>query len=300
MKKKLSVLLSLLILALAFSSNAFAEGDPLSDALGNAKFSQLFNFLEQQGFSVDSDQIIVTTIDHSPFSNEQNIPVNMTVTLVPFIKATGESARIAYWNGTWGTRVSNGALATIGENHLYIYNGSNVRALSSSKDLARIMNTPLYAVLGSVPSCVQETTITVTDSADITIQPTDSPSQPNAPVIPEPTATNCKTVDVARVGYTTLGFLAWKFHQSKYFCYNGSTVSSVTVTPYVSNMDPLFYYQGIVSQSNIFGSGNSSHTSMRQGRIDNCISTYGCIASLYPAVQIKSFSNGSYTYSTWQ
>ena len=143
MKKKLSVLLSLLILALAFSSNAFAEGDPLSDALGNAKFSQLFNFLEQQGFSVDSDQIMVTIINNSPFSNEKNTPVNMTVTLVPFVKSTGESARIAFWNGTWGTHESAGALATIGEHNIYIYDGKNVRALNSSKDLGRLMSVPL-------------------------------------------------------------------------------------------------------------------------------------------------------------
>ena len=300
MKKKISVFLSLLVLVLAFTSNVFAEGDPLSNALENVKFFQLYNFLGRQGFSVNSEQIGITTINSSPFNNEQSTPVNMTVTLVPFVKSTGESARIAFWNGTWGTHESAGALATIGEHNIYIYDGKNVRALNSSKDLGRLMSVPLYAVPGSVPPNIQETTVTVTSNTNTGIQATDSPSQPDAPVIPGPTATSCKTVDVARVGYTTLGFLAWKFHQSKYFCYNGSTVSSISVNPYVSNMDPLFYYQGIVSQSDYFGSGNSSHTSMRQGRIDNCISTYGCIASFYPAVQINSFSNGSYTYSTWQ
>jgi hypothetical protein len=116
-------------------------------------------------------------------------------------------------------------------------------------------------------------------------------------------AAGCRTVDVARVGRDIFGFVVYKFHQIKRWCWSYPRITSVSVSTYVSDVDPNMEYRGIFgSVSNYYtwccGSGRSGHYSLRQGKFENCILWFPCTRTEYPWVKIRAHGNGSYTYAT--
>src|ERR687895_613495 len=58
-------------------------------------------------------------------------------------------------------------------------------------------------------------------------------------------AAGCRTVDVARVGRDIFGFVVYKFHQVKRWCWRYPRITSVSVSTYVSDVDPNMEYRGI-------------------------------------------------------
>jgi hypothetical protein len=89
-------------------------------------------------------------------------------------------------------------------------------------------------------------------------------------------ALGCRTVDIPKVGRDIFGFVVYKFHQVKRWCWNRPRVTSVSVYTYVSDVDPNMDYEGIVASNSYFyrwccRSGTSGHYSMRQGKFKNCI-----------------------------
>ena len=116
-------------------------------------------------------------------------------------------------------------------------------------------------------------------------------------------AAGCRTVDVARIGRSALGFVVYKFHQVKRWCWSYPRITSVKTSTYVSDVDPNWDYKGIVSASGSFfrwccGDARSGHRTLRQGRFDNCIPWIGCIRREYPWVRISVRGNGTYSYTT--
>jgi hypothetical protein len=84
-------------------------------------------------------------------------------------------------------------------------------------------------------------------------------------------AAGCRTVDVARIGRSALGFVVYKFHQVKRWCWSYPRVTSVRTSTYVSNVDPNWDYRGVIASRGFFyrwccGDGRSGHYTFRQGR----------------------------------
>jgi hypothetical protein len=89
-------------------------------------------------------------------------------------------------------------------------------------------------------------------------------------------AQGCRTVDIPRVGRDIFGFVVYKFHQVKRWCWNFPRITSVRVYTYVSDVDPNMDYDGIIASNSYFytwccGRSTSGHYSMRQGKFKNCI-----------------------------
>lgn len=66
-------------------------------------------------------------------------------------------------------------------------------------------------------------------------------------VVAPASASGCLSVDAWRNKYTLLGFLAYRWHQTKYFCWSGGAVNSVSVGYYVSDNDGTNYFRGLLS-----------------------------------------------------
>ncbi len=123
---------------------------------------------------------------------------------------------------------------------------------------------------------------------------------------PEPLATiasasGCSTVDAWKNMYTALGFLAYRWHQTKYRCWSAGAITAVTIGHYISDSDGLNFYRGLLSSDKWYyswnGNSKGGHYSIRQAIMENCIPILGCWVSKYPWVKIWVTANGSYTYA---
>jgi hypothetical protein len=116
-------------------------------------------------------------------------------------------------------------------------------------------------------------------------------------------ASGCRTVDIAKTGRDILGFVVYRFHQVKRWCWSYPRVTSTSVYTYVSDVDPNMDYAGIVAaQGNYFtwccGNGTSGHYSLRQGKFKNCVLWLPCWRTEYPWVKIWVHGDGSYRWAT--
>jgi len=113
----------------------------------------------------------------------------------------------------------------------------------------------------------------------------------------------CRTVGVARVHRTFLGFVAFKFWQRKRWCWSYPRILSRQVTTYITDVDPNYQYVGVVSSWGAWyiwccRTLYSGHSSFRQARFTNCVLKIGCVGEYYPWVRINTRANGSFTYAT--
>ncbi len=116
-------------------------------------------------------------------------------------------------------------------------------------------------------------------------------------------ASGCRTVDVARVGRDIFGFVVYKFHQRKRWCWDYPEITSRYVSTYVTDVDPNMEYRGVVGANGYFytwccSNGRSGHYSFRQGKFENCVLWFPCMRTEYPWVRIRSRGDGSYAYRT--
>src|ERR671919_1314000 len=65
-------------------------------------------------------------------------------------------------------------------------------------------------------------------------------------------AAGCRSVDVARIGRSALGFVVYKFHPVKRWCWSYPRVTSVRTSTYVSNVDPNWDYRGVIASRSFF------------------------------------------------
>ena len=291
MKKNLLNYTAPLAFSLVLSANSQAEVSDESFAhIANTEaFSSLADYITERGFSVEMHQFgqSYTGAELASQAGLKSIDDDFELSLVPFISKDGQSARVAYWAGYWNGEYKEGALATVDTNEMFWYQDGDIMPVGLS-ELADKIGFPIFLASGEVPFGQSQLEVTTQENNIATSQ------------LELAAASGCKQVDASRRGYTLLGFVAWRFHHVKEFCYNGDDVYNVTMWEYVSEMDPLFNYRGVVSSSDHFGPGNNSHTSLRQAHIENCVIKYGCIGSLYPSVEIVAHSNGSHDTRTWQ
>lgn len=250
----------------------------------------LSEFLMKQGYQKSIGSAMIASVQ----CNGNHL--NGVVVIIPFTQ-NGSTivAQIAQWNGSWNTTEYDGAIAVIQDRQEWVYDYDELQHKIipvKKSEWIKKNDVPFGYIQGfSLPlvkqdvSLVTEISQPYVDNGFQGIQLTGT--------------TSCKTVDIQKTVYTLLGFVAYRFHQRKYWCYNGSTVSNVNIGVYLSDVDPNFYYKGIVNQWDILGQNSTFHDSMRQAQVDNCIVKYGCIGSSYPAIQIITYANGQYSYSTW-
>jgi hypothetical protein len=114
-------------------------------------------------------------------------------------------------------------------------------------------------------------------------------------------ASGCNTVDAWKNLYTALGFLAYRWHQTKYRCWSGGAITTVSIGTYVSHSDGMNFYRGLLSKDQWYyswnGNSKGGHYSIRQAIMENCIPLVGCWVSKYPFVKTWVTANGSYTYA---
>ena len=115
-------------------------------------------------------------------------------------------------------------------------------------------------------------------------------------------ASGCRTVDIPKTVRDLFGFVVYKFHQVKRWCWTNPRITSVTVSTYVSDVDPNMEYGGIVNSASYYyawccGSGTSGHYSLRQGKFENCILWFPCTRVEYPWIKIWAHGDGSYAWA---
>lgn len=113
----------------------------------------------------------------------------------------------------------------------------------------------------------------------------------------------CRTVDVAKTGRSILGFVVYRFHQVKHWCWHYPRITSRTAWVYVDKVDPNMNYEGVVSSVGYYyawinGVPGSGHYSFREGKFQNCVLWIGCLGTYYPWVKIWTRANGTYSYAT--
>ena len=137
-------------------------------------------------------------------------------------------------------------------------------------------------------------------SAEVNV---DTSAEVNVETSTETSSSGCRRVDVARIGRSILGFVVYKFHQVKKWCWSYPRITWKEVYTYVSDVDPNMDYRGVVSAVGYFytwccSSGYSGHYSLRVGKFENCEPVLGCIRTEYPWVKIWARGDGSYRWAT--
>lgn len=95
--------------------------------------------------------------------------------------------------------------------------------------------------------------------------------------------------------YTWLGNTAYRYVKYQRFCFDGSRITSTpTVWHYIDNVASSYQWRGETAPSPYWES-SSRYYSWRQGRVENCVIKYGCIANAYPDAWIRSYGNGYWT-----
>ena len=113
----------------------------------------------------------------------------------------------------------------------------------------------------------------------------------------------CRTVDVAHVGRDIFGFVVYRFHQRKRWCWDYPRITSKSVTTYVSDVDPNMEYRGVVEANGYFytwccSDAYSGHVSLRQAKFENCVLWFPCTRTEYPWVRIRVRGDGSWAAAT--
>lgn len=270
------LLFTLLIISqqpVSANDNGVAQ-DLVTQAQEHTVVQHLTKWLEQQGYKMNRENILIDHFSDKSFGKSQE-SVDIGVVLLPFLDDSLNSARIAYWSGNWNDTATQGAVTVIDDSNVYGLDEEDVVVLDLDT-ASEYFDFPIYTLPGSVPPD--------SVSKDIQVRMQES---------------GCKTLDAYRAAYSLLGFTLFRFHQHKYFCYGNGQVTNVSVSAYVSHMDWVAVYNGVVSSWDHHH--GSSHDSMRQGQIQLCVvGDIGCYATYHPAVQIIVYSSGNYWYTTWQ
>jgi hypothetical protein len=124
------------------------------------------------------------------------------------------------------------------------------------------------------------------------------------PASAEASFSGCRTVDVARVGRSPLGFVVYKFHHVKRWCWRYPRITYVRAYTYISDLDGYaMRYGGVTAATDYMYAWccrvrTSGHFSLRQGKFSNCFWKFGCWREDHPWVRISARADGTYTART--
>ncbi len=276
-KIRRSFLLATLFAFLLFSgitSIALAqEGNPHETG---RQFDQLSTFLKEMGYEAEEGEVIRSQINDVTFNDDIEVAVHISVRLFPFVKDDGSRATIAAWRGRWDQDFYKGAVATLNETEMYGVMDGSVQKI---ENIESYLEFPLYALAGPNPPGTSSVT-EAENTEPITL------------------STSCTTVHREATAYSYLGSKMYSYAMDKYFCFNGSTVFNINVNAYLAYSDGIHSYLGTVGSTDYYKNGNTSHYSFRQAHIRKCVVQYGCIADMYPWIEIEGYYNGYVTSYT--
>ena len=114
-------------------------------------------------------------------------------------------------------------------------------------------------------------------------------------------ARRCYVVDKYRTAHDFIThFVVWRFHHKVRWCATYPTIdsSSLRVDSFYSNIDSQFQVDWDDHGTGWWyawkGSSTGGHYSRRQGKIDNCLLKWGCLASHYPQIEMWVNGNGAW------
>ena len=120
------------------------------------------------------------------------------------------------------------------------------------------------------------------------------------------TASGCNKVTVRNRAETLLEYTAYRFNTWTYWCWNrqNRTISNVRTGWYLSDVDSQFIWREmLIDNTHYFawysGYSTSGYKHEKQGRIENCLLHYGCIGNTYPRNILYSYSNGTWSWYTY-
>jgi len=120
----------------------------------------------------------------------------------------------------------------------------------------------------------------------------------SSPLIAASYASGCNNLDAWRNKYTLLGSLAYRWHQTKYWCYSNNAITDVSIGYYVSDSNGFNTFQGLAGTNEYFfswnGNSHGGHYSFREATMQNCF--YICAGTQYPWVKIWAYSNGGWAW----
>jgi len=236
------------------------NGDFVADALSRKDVKNLITFLSSMGYQIVDSLSIISSVRCGEGQDQA------TVAVIPFTQdGSTLAAHITLWTASWNSKNFDGSIALVETSQNVVYSYSEKKGILSEEkeNWRKRAKIPFESIQGFQLPMTND--LEVAETMDVPSQS----FQENSSIQPLAT-TYCKTVQAARIGYTFLGFVAYKFWERVYFCYNGvSAVSNVQVSAYVSNMDSQHYYRGVVSQWGYYQ--GTSYNAMRQAQIDNCV-----------------------------
>ncbi|MEV0157893.1 hypothetical protein AB0H57_29855 [Micromonospora sp. NPDC050686] len=98
---------------------------------------------------------------------------------------------------------------------------------------------------------------------------------------------------------TLLGAKAFDWHKVLHYCW--SKKGKVTIKErrhYIKNNDGLNFDRGLVSNTQS-GKGTAHYASTMQGRVENCVTKYGCISVKNPYIRIVVNGKKGLPYQIW-
>jgi len=112
-------------------------------------------------------------------------------------------------------------------------------------------------------------------------------------------ATNaCRWVTVSRWYNNALGMRLFTYYERIDWCYNGSTITSVSRTRWGEVGAPFWEFKGHVGSTTSGGTGQWSYRAWTQGHYALCMPYVLCAQHKYPWIDITVRANGTYSYST--
>jgi hypothetical protein len=120
-------------------------------------------------------------------------------------------------------------------------------------------------------------------------------------------ASGCRKVTLRNRTSTLLGLTAYRFNTWTRWCWERAKhqVYDVSTGWFITDADTQEYWRGIVNDELGYydfgandGHPHSAYKHYRQGRFENCVLKYGCIATTYPTNTIRSYDNGTYAWKT--
>jgi len=114
-------------------------------------------------------------------------------------------------------------------------------------------------------------------------------------------ARRCYTVDKHKTAHDVITrVVVWRFHHKVHWCarYPAIDDGALTVDSFFSDVDSLFQVAWEDHGTGWWymwrGSLTGGHYARRQGKIDNCILRWGCLASHYPQIEVWVNGNGAW------
>jgi hypothetical protein len=99
---------------------------------------------------------------------------------------------------------------------------------------------------------------------------------------------------------TLLGAKAFDWHKVLHYCWDKK--GKVTVKErryYIANNDGLNFDRGLISNTQT-GKGTTSYASTMQGKVENCVTKFGCIKVNNPYIRIAVNGKKGLPYKIWQ